>query len=352
MNSSESISQALLNHFKKHQSIEPRDAFKFLYHSIFGCEHLISSPEFVTNYIKTEYETSAKHEKIVEPLYGNYSRVNLDVLDLGLTAETLGKLFFLTAKKEKGTLKDLKNTIDVLKELANKGLTPFSENKLLEELKIWENENYPPVHHSETFRQNYKPAYRVIYNDFIKFLPLLCEIDKKAKSGKVVVAIDGSSASGKTTLGNLLNEIYDCNIIHMDDFFLQPHQRTKERFDTPGGNIDSERFLKEIVLSLNEEKDIVYHKFNCSKMELGSKETMPFKKINVVEGAYSMHPDFKGYYNISVFMNISEELQKERILKRNPDMADRFFGSWIPMEHRYFNAFDIKQKCDFIIDIN
>jgi uridine kinase len=138
----------------------------------------------------------------------------------------------------------------------------------------------------------------------------------------------------------------------MDDFFLQPHQRTQERFNTPGGNIDSERFSSEIVHSLNEEKNIVYHKFNCSKMELGSKETMPFKKINVVEGAYSMHPDFKNYYNISVFMNISEELQKERILKRNPDMADRFFNNWIPMEHKYFNAFDIKQKCDFIIDIN
>ncbi len=346
------ISQVLLNHFEEYPLLKPRDAFKFLFQSIFGCEHMISSPEFVISYIKNEFETASEHKKVIEPLLGNYCRVNLDILNSGLSEETLGKLFFLTAKKEKGTLSDLKNAVEVLKDLANKGLTPFGKQELLEALKIWEEENFPPIHHSDAFRQNYKPAYRVISKDFIKFLPLLCQIDKKAKTGKTVISIEGSSASGKSTLGSLLNDIYDCNLFHMDDFFLQLHQRTKERFDTPGGNIDSERFFEEIVLPLNEKQDISYHRFDCSKMQLGKQEAVPFKKITIVEGAYSTHPYFKNYYDISVFMDIDENLQKERILKRNPNMTDRFFNEWIPMEHKYFNAFNIKQKCDFIIPIN
>ena len=45
----------------------------------------------------------------------------------------------------------------------------------------------------------------------------------------VVVAIDGKCTSGKTTLAAKLAEIYDCNVFHMDDFFLRPEQRTPAR---------------------------------------------------------------------------------------------------------------------------
>ena len=60
----------------------------------------------------------------------------------------------------------------------------------------------------------------------------------------VVVAIDGKCTSGKTTLAARLAEIYDCNVFHMDDFFLRPEQRTPERFAQIGGNVDYERFRR------------------------------------------------------------------------------------------------------------
>ena len=352
MNQKELTSSAITNHFKKYPLLKPRDIFKFLYHSVFGCEHLVSSVEFVVERIKEEFNHSIPKEEITEPLDGNFCRVNLDILSKGLSPETLGKLFYLSAKKEKGTLEDLKEKLDVLKELVKSGNSPFSKEEFEKELESWESQEFPAIHHSEEFRQNYHPSYRVISNDFIKFLPLLCEIDKKAKENSIVVSIEGSSASGKTTFGNTLKDIYDCNLFHMDDFFLQLHQRTKERLNTPGGNIDSERFLEEILVPLSQKQDINYHKFKCSDMMLEKQNTVPFKNITIIEGAYSMHPDFQKYYDISAFLDISEDFQKKRILKRNPDMADRFFHIWIPLEHKYFNAFNIKEKCDFIIPIN
>lgn len=45
----------------------------------------------------------------------------------------------------------------------------------------------------------------------------------------VFVAIDGPCASGKTTLAALLQRRFDGNVLHMDDFFLRPEQRTPER---------------------------------------------------------------------------------------------------------------------------
>ena len=39
---------------------------------------------------------------------------------------------------------------------------------------------------------------------------------------------------------------FDCHIFHMDDFYLQKYQRTQERYNEPGGNVDRERFKKEV----------------------------------------------------------------------------------------------------------
>ena len=54
----------------------------------------------------------------------------------------------------------------------------------------------------------------------------------------LLVAIDGRCASGKSTLAKDLQKQLDCNVIHMDDFYLQEHQRTTKRLREPGGNVD------------------------------------------------------------------------------------------------------------------
>ena len=59
----------------------------------------------------------------------------------------------------------------------------------------------------------------------------------------VLIAIDGPAASGKTTLAARLEKRYGADVLHMDDYFLQPHQRTPDRYAEPGGNVDRERFF-------------------------------------------------------------------------------------------------------------
>lgn len=51
---------------------------------------------------------------------------------------------------------------------------------------------------------------------------------------RVFVAIDGPCTSGKTTLATVLQRRFGGNVLHMDDFFLRPEQRTPERFAEPG----------------------------------------------------------------------------------------------------------------------
>lgn len=60
----------------------------------------------------------------------------------------------------------------------------------------------------------------------------------------MLVAIEGGSASGKTTLGELLQNVYDCPVFHMDDFFLRPEQRTEARFTQPAATSTASAFWK------------------------------------------------------------------------------------------------------------
>ena len=165
-----------------------------------------------------------------------------------------------------------------------------------------------------------------------------------------VIAIDGGSAGGKTTMSKRLEEKYDCTVFHMDDFFLRPEQRTAERLAETGGNIDRERFLEEVLEPLRKNEPVYYRRFNCSTQEIEAPVKVIPKELVVIEGVYSMHPAFEKYYNLSVYLDISPEKQRERIRKRNTmQMAERYFDTWIPLENTYFSESKIKERCDIIV---
>ena len=107
--------------------------------------------------------------------------------------------------------------------MADAGELPFSAQETAEAVERWRKDGFLPLHHSEIFRQNYAPAYRVLRRDFARALPLFARIDRlTAERSRVLVAIEGGSASGKTTLGELLQNVYGCPVFHMDDFFPPP----------------------------------------------------------------------------------------------------------------------------------
>ena len=278
--------------------------------------------------------------------------MHLSYLKEGLSEETLGKLFYLSSLKKTEDKKTLDERINAVSELAYSGELPFSAYEFETALEKWKSDGCPAIHHSEEFRTNYKPAYRVIHKDFVPFLPLFARVDGMLKQGNVRLATEGGSASGKSTLSELFEKLYDCTVFHMDDFFLRPEQRTSARFAETGGNVDRERFLSEVLVPFSKGEAVNYRRFDCSTQKILPPVEIKPKKLTVTEGAYSMHPDLEKYYNLSAFLDITPSFQKERILKRNsPEFAKRFFEEWIPMEKRYFDETQIRNRCSIVIPI-
>jgi uridine kinase len=350
---SERTRELLIKHYQTYPKLQTQDVFKYIFQSAFGCEHLVSSERVALDRIKREYEELSKTAlPLTEPLDGEYSRVSLSWLNGTLKPETLAKIFCLSAKNEPDGKTMLEQKLQAAKELVEDGKLLFEPSDFAKILDEWRAEGYQAIRHSSAFRSEYHPAYRVVGNRYADFLRLFAEIDRLSSRGSVIVAIEGGSASGKTTLADSLCQVYDCNVFHMDDFFLRPEQRTPERFAEIGGNVDRERILEEVLLPRSLGKPVCYRPFDCATQTLRPPVTVTPNRLTVVEGAYSMHPALAPYYTLSVFLNVDSAYQQARILKRNsPAFAKRFFEEWIPLEQRYFSQTQIRERCDLTLPI-
>ena len=175
--------------------------------------------------------------------------------------------------------------------------------------------------------------------------------DVKALSGRqerVLVALDGRCAAGKSTLAAQLCRQYGWNVVHMDHFFLRPEQRTAERLAQPGGNIDWERFSEELLLPLRKGGTPLYRPYDCHSGQL--LEPIPFSPGPVVlaEGSYACHPALRDQYDLRVFLDITPEVQAQRIAAREGEACAQVFrDKWIPLEEAYLTACGVWDCCHY-----
>lgn len=185
------------------------------------------------------------------------------------------------------------------------------------------------------------------------FLPAINAIETALREtdGPVIVAVDGRCASGKTTLAALCAGLFeDCNVFHMDDFFLPYEMRTQERLATPGGNVDHERAKTQLFEPLSRGEDVTFSRFDCSTGTLEPSQTVPAARLTIVEGSYSHHPELAGYSNLKLFLTCGNAEQLRRLGMRCPEKVADFQTRWIPMEEAYFKTFHIEEHSDLTVD--
>lgn len=164
-----------------------------------------------------------------------------------------------------------------------------------------------------------------------------------------VIAIDGGAASGKTTLAAQIAARYDCNVVHMDDFFLPPERKTPARLSEPGGNVDYERFKSEVTDKLLSNTGYTYNRYDCHNGTLTPVYAPP-KTLTVVEGVYSLHPLLRHVFDLKILLRVEPDEQYNRILKRGGvALAERFINEWIPLENLYLERLKIAEICDILL---
>jgi len=311
------------------------DFVKRLYQKHMGPAHLVDSIEKAITRIKQECSEiiedgfiHVEFEYLSEALYRMHF---VDQSDHSISVKTAAQLFVLSSTYQG----DEKALVDELATMQFVGDDQLFVDQYLLDVKA--------ISHSVEYREAYQPRYRVIKREYAKFIELLEAIDDTQRP--TVINIDGNSGSGKSTLASMLNDIYECDIIHADDFFLQDNQRTESRLSEVGGNIDYERMKSEVINNLR--SIFTYQKYDCMTKDF-SEPIGVNNELVIIEGSYSSHQYFGDYSDIRVFLSIDKERQYARIKARNGEkIFPRFKNEWIPKEDDYFEKFEIMDKSDF-----
>lgn len=368
------MKQALLHllqeHLTKYPAMQLQDCIKLLYQRILGSEHMFMESDRCYRLLLEEKDRIGTDSSFppYEDLGGNCCRFHLLPLSLGSTESdrdystlhTLCRLFL----KSMPTLSEHANekkaffeeALTWLLDWVREGVLPFSATEAEQFLALYQKKDCPAIHHSSRFRDAYHPAYRLLRTDYAFYFPLFVRLDQLfTEKEHVVLAIDGKCGAGKSTLAALLSTVYPCQVIRMDDFYLPAKLRTKERLAEAGGNIHYERFAAQVspaLLALKQgaplPTDAAYQLFDCQRMDfLDYCSTITDRPLTIVEGSYSLRPEFREAYDLTVFLTISETVQKERLLARNgKDAFPNFESKWIPMELQYLENFRIAEICD------
>ena len=114
-----------------------------------------------------EYDSIEKNRDlpIGEDIGNGILRVNLAALkpeDL----ERLGAVFLRSAAEHTGDPARFLEKLDVLRTLTREGVFAFGTQELESYLDDYGRAGYPPVSHSDFYREKYKPAYRIVLRKY------------------------------------------------------------------------------------------------------------------------------------------------------------------------------------------
>ena len=347
------IKRILLIHHARYPMMQIRDMVKLLYQSELAGGHMIADESESLNRLESEYRSLgvSPGREAFEDIGGGLCRLYLDSpVCADISLRTLNRFFVNTANANKGTVGGFEAKLDILRQCCESGELPYPADDLGAYLREYKERGYPPVHHSQVYRDAYHPAYRVVNKAYRDFFAVFNRIDAlMRKKNRVHIAVDGNSGAGKSSLAALICDVYEGNVFHMDDFFLTPELRTPERLDEAGGNVDYVRFSREVVGGLKRGGAFIYRPYNCRTQAMEDPVRAMPRRVNIIEGSYSMHPALADLYDLKIFLSIDPEEQSRRILARNgPAMHKRFMEEWVPMENRYFAGMGIREKCDLM----
>ena len=303
---------------KRYPLMTTQDFVKLIYQNEFGCGHFVSDKKASLERIKKEISESYEKNQIFENIGGGYTRLFLRKnIENMISAEIINKIFLMSAEKS-GSLESFKEKLKLFWETCLNGDIGLDLEEAKKYLSEYEKQGFPMVSHSEQFRKAYNPAYRVVKNQFSVYFEVICAVKKLLdEKNRVVLAIDGRCSSGKSTLAKVLAELFNGEVVSVDDFFLPFEKRSAERMSECGGNIDYERLKTEVIDNLRLADGFSYGVFSCKSGKIKEKKEISPKSLIIVEGSYCCHEYFGEPYDLKVFLTVDEKIQKERILHRN-----------------------------------
>jgi len=172
----EGLLPLLEQHLSWYPLMELRDFYKLIYQGVMGSEHLLTSAENYIQYLQDEFRLIQPEAslRLIEPVRRDEALLRINFAPYkarDLELDRLTPALLETAQLVRGTKTELRTAWAAFVELCMHGhICNFDANVILRFSKRLEEADYPAAHHSEVYRQAYKPAYRLIAAKYVSAL--------------------------------------------------------------------------------------------------------------------------------------------------------------------------------------
>lgn len=178
----------------------------------------------------------------------------------------------------------------------------------------------------------------------------------------IVVAIDGGSGAGKSSLATLIQKQLDVALIPLDDFYSAHIPDQQWEAFTPEEKLEHifnwKRLRQQVIEPLLQGDVARWHAFNFEAgphldgtypMQDEFKQQAPAAVI-LIEGAYSASPALTYLVDISILVDIPVNIRHARLAAREDhDFLTRWHAFWDPVEDFYFNHVRPKDTFDIVL---
>ncbi len=353
------MEKELLYFYKKYPKSKIVDYVRTILQSEFFRESKIPDSEIAYHYLLRDLNKAKKihdeNQDLYEFISSDLVKVNLYTYNkMGFNLNYLNNSFVNTTNNYEGSSKGFKRKLNTLNKLIRERKINLHTKDSKKFIDQYIADGYPLIHHSKKFIKTYHPAYRLIHKQFItdemRFMNIKNFVLKQKYANKPVkIAIEGKSGSGKSTIAMLLLESFDSTVIHVDDFFLDEKMKTKERLEEIGGNVNYEA-LKHVLENININEPITFNTYNCKTKQYKEKTIVKVNDIIFIEGVYSMHQQLINFYDATIYLDVDESIQLERLKEREtPLKFNQYINEWIPLENKYFEKENIRYRATLTV---
>ena len=169
----------------------------------------------------------------------------------------------------------------------------------------------------------------------------------------MIVAIDGRSGVGKSTLAGELAQLLGATVIDGDDFFAggvtlrsdDPQQRAADCIDW--------RRLRPVLEALRKGQPASWHAFDWEAFDGSLEQTSTVARSSrfvVLEGVYSGRPELADLVDLRIVVRMPEARRMRQLVEREGTLGP-WELQWHEAEEHYFSHTMPAERFDLIIDV-
>ena len=174
---------------------------------------------------------------------------------------------------------------------------------------------------------------------------------RKSRS-PLLVAIDGHSAAGKSSLARAIQQARPgVSVVPTDDFYRPMSEVDRAQLHAEGGYnhyYDWSRLKTQILEPLCRGQVSRYQQYDWAANRLGTWVEVGLAEIIVVEGCYAARPELRSYYDVFIWVETSAEQRTQRQQQR-ADATLEWLARWEAAELYYIQKHRPQEYTDFIL---